>query len=141
MRRILNERVKRREPFRPFAPAVLEERAADYFEGAAPDPFMVKVRPIRQERRAEIPAAAHVDGTGRLQTVSRAQNPRFWGLIKAFEAQTGVPVLVNTSFNGNEPIVNAPGEAVDCFLRTKMHRLVLGDWIVDRVSRRRAPLD
>jgi carbamoyltransferase len=141
MRGILNERVKRREPFRPFAPAILEECVTDYFDGAHPDPFMVMVRAIRPERRADITAAAHVDGTGRLQTVSRAQNPRFWGLIKAFEAQTGVPVLVNTSFNENEPIVNAPAEAVDCFLRTKMHRLVLGDWVVDRVSDGGAPLD
>jgi carbamoyltransferase len=128
----LNERVKRREPFRPFAPSVLEERAGDYFESWAPDPFMVTVHPIRREKLGEIPAVAHVDGTGRLQTVSRSANPRYWALIEAFARRTGVPVLLNTSFNENEPIVNTPEEAVDCFLRVGMDTLCLGDWIVER---------
>jgi carbamoyltransferase len=128
----LNERVKRREPFRPFAPSVLEERAGEYFETWAPDPFMVTVQPIRPEKRGEIPAVAHVDGTGRLQTVSRRHNPRYWALISAFAARTGVPVVLNTSFNENEPIVNTPEEAVECFLRVGMDTLVLGDWVVER---------
>jgi carbamoyltransferase len=131
----LNAVVKRRESFRPFAPSILEERVGDYFEVAYPDPFMVKVYPIRPARRAEIPAVTHVDGSGRLQTVSRRHNPRFWALIRAFEERTGVPVLLNTSFNENEPIVNTPEEALDCFLRTRMDRLVMGDWVVDRPRR------
>jgi carbamoyltransferase len=135
MKDVLNARIKRREPFRPFAPSILEERVGDYFEESYPDPFMVKVYPIRPTKRPEIPAVTHVDGTGRLQTVSRVQNPRYWALIKAFEGRTGVPVLLNTSFNENEPIVNTPEEALDCFLRTRMDRLVLGDWVVVRSQR------
>jgi carbamoyltransferase len=132
MKDVLNARIKRREPFRPFAPSILEERTAEYFEESYPDPFMIKVYPIRPEKRAEIPAVTHVDGTGRLQTVSKQQNPRYWALIKAFDDLTGVPVVLNTSFNENEPIVNTPEEAVACFLRTRMHRLVMGDWVVAR---------
>ena len=132
MKDVLNARIKRREPFRPFAPSILEERVGDYFEESYPDPFMIKVYPVRASKRAEIPAVTHVDGTGRLQTVSRAQNPRYWALIKAFEDITRVPVLLNTSFNENEPIVNTPAEALDCFLRTRMNRLVLGDWMIAR---------
>jgi carbamoyltransferase len=138
MKDVLNERIKRREPFRPFAPSILEERVGDYFEESYPDPFMVKVYPIRPSRRPEIPAVTHVDGTGRLQTVSREQNPRYWGLIRAFEETTGVPVLLNTSFNENEPIVHTPEQALDCFLRTRMDRLVLGDWVVERRDPARA---
>ncbi|MCK6684972.1 MAG: carbamoyltransferase [Thermoanaerobaculia bacterium] len=134
MKDVLNARIKRREPFRPFAPSILEERVGDYFEESYPDPFMIKVYPVRPEKHSVIPAVTHVDGTGRLQTVSRAQNPRYWSLIKAFEDQTGVPVVLNTSFNENEPIVNTPSEALDCFLRTKMHRLVLGNWVVRRTD-------
>jgi carbamoyltransferase len=111
---------------------VLEERAADYFEGSAPDPFMVTVFPIRPEKRAQIPAVAHVDGTGRLQTVSRRGNPRYWGLLRAFEERTGMPLLLNTSFNDNEPIVNSPAEARACFQRTGIDVLVLGDRVLDR---------
>lgn len=132
VRDALNARVKRRENFRPFAPAILEERVADYFEQSLPDPFMTMVYPIRPERRPEIPAVTHVDGSGRLQTVSRAQNPRFWALIRAFGERTGVPVLLNTSFNENEPIVNTPDEAIACFQRTGIDRLVLGDWVAER---------
>jgi carbamoyltransferase len=134
MKDVLNERVKRRETFRPFAPSVLEERAAEWFLGADQDPFMVKVRAVRPALRDLIPAVTHVDGTARLQTVSRQQNPRFWALIRAFEQASGVPILLNTSFNENEPIVNTPEEALDCFLRTRMDRLVLGDWVIDRRS-------
>jgi carbamoyltransferase len=132
MKDVINERIKRREAFRPFAPAVLEERVADYFELSHPDPFMMKVYPVRRERRAQIPAVTHVDGSGRLQTVSRSVNPLFHALISAFCERTSVPVLLNTSFNENEPIVNTPGEALDCFLRTKMDRLCIGRWDVTR---------
>ena len=135
MNDILNARIKRREPFRPFAPSILEERVGDYFEESYPDPFMIKVYPVRPEKRSEIPAVTHVDGTGRLQTVSAEQNPRYWQLIKAFERTTGVPVVLNTSFNENEPIVNTPAEALQCFLRTKMDRLVLGDWVLERAAK------
>jgi carbamoyltransferase len=134
VKEVLNARVKRREGFRPFAPAVLEERAADWFDGAQADPFMVTVHPVRPAQRPRVPAVMHVDGTARLQTVSRETNPRFWSLIRAFEEETGVPMVLNTSFNENEPIVNTPEEAVDCFLRTRMDRLVLGDWVLDRTT-------
>ena len=132
MKDVLNSRIKRREPFRPFAPSILEERVGEYFEESYPDPFMIKVYPIRPEKRGEIPAVTHVDGTGRLQTVSKKQNPRYWALIRAFEAETGVPVVLNTSFNENEPMVNTPQEALACFLRTKMDVLVMGNWVVRR---------
>lgn len=125
MKDLLNRKIKRRESFRPFAPSILEERTADWFTIAYPDPFMIKVYPIRPEKRCKIPAVTHVDGSGRLQTVSRAANPRYWSLIQAFEKRTGVPILLNTSFNENEPIVNTPEEALDCFLRTRMDRLVM----------------
>jgi carbamoyltransferase len=131
---VLNARIKRREPFRPFAPSVLEERAADWFEHPGRDPFMVKVRAVRPSMRDRIPAVVHVDGTARLQTVSREQNPRFWSLIRAFDEATGVPMLLNTSFNENEPIVNTPEEALECFLRTSMDRLVLGNFVVERTG-------
>jgi carbamoyltransferase len=135
MRDILNSRVKRREWFRPFAPSILEERVGEYFEESHPDPFMIMVYPVRPSKRTEIPAVTHVDGTGRLQTVSKTQNPRYWRLIKSFEQLTGVPIVLNTSFNENEPIVNTPDEALQCFLRTKMDRLVLGDWTIERIDR------
>jgi carbamoyltransferase len=132
MKDILNLKIKRRESFRPFAPSVLEERTGDWFALSYPDPFMIKVYPIRPEKRPLVPAVTHVDGTGRLQTVSQRANPRYWKLIRAFEQETGVPMILNTSFNENEPIVNTPGEALDCFLRTRMDRLVLGDVVVSR---------
>jgi carbamoyltransferase len=134
VKEVLNARVKRREAFRPFAPSVLEERAADWFDGAQADPFMVTVLPVRPAQRPKVPAVTHVDGTARLQTVSREANPRFWSLIRAFEEATGVPMVLNTSFNESEPIVNTPEEALDCFLRTRMDRLVLGDWVLDRTG-------
>jgi carbamoyltransferase len=132
MKDILNLKIKRRESFRPFAPSVLEERTGEWFTCSYPDPFMIKVYPIRPEKRPLVPAVTHVDGTGRLQTVSARANPRYWKLIRAFEERTGVPMVLNTSFNENEPIVNTPAEALDCFLRTRMDRLVLGDVVVRR---------
>jgi carbamoyltransferase len=130
MRDIINTKIKFREKFRPFAPSILEESLDDYFVGAVPDPFMVQVYPVRPDKRRVIPAVTHVDGSGRLQTVSRATNPLYWSLIKAFEKETGVPVLLNTSFNENEPIVHKPEEALDCFLRTRMDALVMGHWVL-----------
>jgi carbamoyltransferase len=132
MKDILNLKIKRRESFRPFAPSVLEERTGEWFTIDYPDPFMIKVYPIRPEKRPLVPAVTHVDGTGRLQTVSRRANPRYWALIAAFERRTGVPMVLNTSFNENEPIVNTPAEALDCFLRTRMDRLVLGEIALSR---------
>ena len=126
MREIINAKIKFREKFRPFAPSILEEHLADYFIGAVPDPFMLHVYPVRESKRAVIPAVTHVDGSGRLQTVSRETNPLYWQLIRAFARRTGVPVLLNTSFNENEPIVHRPEQALDCFLRTRMDVLVLG---------------
>jgi carbamoyltransferase len=132
MREIINTKIKFREKFRPFAPSILEESLDEYFLGAVPDPFMIQVYPLRPEKRGAIPAVTHVDGSGRLQTVSRKTNPLYWELIKAFEKQTGVPVLLNTSFNENEPIVHRPEEALDCFLRTKMDVLVMGHWVLEK---------
>jgi carbamoyltransferase len=132
MKELLNRKIKRRESFRPFAPSILEERTAEWFTVGYPDPFMIKVYPIRPDKRPLIPAVTHVDGTGRLQTVSRRTNPRYWALLRAFEDKTGVPMVLNTSFNENEPIVNTPAEALDCFLRTRMDRLVLGDVVLRR---------
>jgi carbamoyltransferase len=132
MRDIINTRIKFRERFRPFAPSVAEEALDEYFVGAVPDPFMLQVYPIRPDKRCVIPAVTHVDGSGRLQTVSRRSNPRYWNLIKAFERVSGVPILLNTSFNENEPIVLRPREALDCFLRTHMDVLVIGCHVVER---------
>src|SRR5262249_55650674 len=115
-------------------PSILEERVGDWFTDSHPDPFMLKVYPIRPERRQEIPAVTHVDGTGRLQTVSRRSNATYHRLIEAFERRTGVPILLNTSFNENEPIVNTPNEALDCFLRTRMDRLVIGSVMIQRYA-------
>lgn len=126
MKEILNLKIKRRESFRPFAPSILEERLGEWFMVDYPDPFMLKVYPIRPEKRVEIPAVTHVDGTGRVQTVSERSNPLYARLIRAFERETGTPIVLNTSFNENEPIVNTPAEAIDCFLRTRMDRLFLG---------------
>jgi carbamoyltransferase len=130
MRDILNAKIKARENFRPFAPAVTIERAAEFFEITQPDPFMTLAPRVRPEKRADIAAAVHVDGTGRIQTVERSANPRYWDLITAFGARTGVPVLLNTSFNRKEPIVSSPAEAVACFLESGMDVLVLGNYFV-----------
>jgi carbamoyltransferase len=113
MKEILNRRIKHREIFRPFAPSVLAEKTGEWFEKSYPCPFMTLAYSVLPEKRDKIPAPTHVDGTGRLQTVSRDANPRYWKLIKAFEEQTGVPVVLNTSFNDNEPIVCKPEEAID----------------------------
>ena len=134
MKTILNLKIKRRESFRPFAPSILREAVADWFERDDDVPFMLQVIGIRPERRGQIPAVTHVDGTGRLQTVDRASNPRYYALIEAFFRITGVPMVLNTSFNENEPVVCRPEEALDCFLRTKMDVLVLGSYWVRRAS-------
>jgi carbamoyltransferase len=134
MRDIINTKIKMRERFRPFAPSILEESLDDWFVGAVPDPFMVQVYPVRPDKRALIPAVTHVDGTGRLQTVGRSASPEYWQLIKAFEKLSGVPVLLNTSFNENEPIVLTPLQALDCFLRTRMDALVLGATVIEKAA-------
>jgi len=132
MKEILNRRIKHREDFRPFAPSILAESVTDYFEKSHPSPFMTLAYSVRSEKRDKIPAPTHVDGTGRLQTVTREANPRYHALISAFRDLTGVPVVLNTSFNDNEPIVCRPEEALDCFLRTQMDALVLGDFLICR---------
>lgn len=132
MKDILNLKIKRRESFRPFAPSVLREAVPSWFERDGDVPFMMQVYPIRAEKRALIPAVTHVDGTGRLQTVSEADNGRYYHLIRAFESLTGVPMVLNTSFNENEPIVCSPDQALDCFLRTRMDVLVLGPMLIRR---------
>ncbi|HBB32897.1 MAG TPA: carbamoyltransferase [Cyanobacteria bacterium UBA8803] len=132
MRDIINLKIKFREKFRPFAPSILEEYVGEYFEIDAPVPFMEKVFNVRPEVRAQIPAVTHVDGTGRLQSVSRQTNPLYWELINTFAQRTGIPLLLNTSLNENEPIVRTPEEAINCFLRTRMDALVLGSYYVDR---------
>jgi carbamoyltransferase len=132
MKEVLNQRIKHREIFRPFAPSILAESTGEWFEKSYPSPFMTLAYSARPEKRDKIPAPTHVDGTGRLQTVTRDANPRYWNLIKAFERLTGVPVVLNTSFNDNEPIVCRPEEALDCFQRTQMDALVLGDFLITR---------
>jgi carbamoyltransferase len=132
MKDILNLRIKRRESFRPFAPAILRESVKEWFEVDQDVPFMLQVLQILESRRGEIPAVTHVNGSGRLQTVSEEQNPLFYELIKTFGEITGVPMLLNTSFNENEPVVCRPVEALDCFLRTKMDTLVLGKFVIER---------
>ncbi len=132
MRDVINTRIKFRERFRPFAPSVLEGAMDEYFDGAAPDPFMLQVYPVRAEKRSVVPAITHVDGSGRLQTVGPETNPRYYRLISAFARATGVPMLLNTSFNENEPIVLTPDEALDCFLRTHMDVLVMGRHTIER---------
>jgi len=134
MKNILNDRIKKREPFRPFAPSILEERTADYFEQSHPAPTMLMVYQVRPERRAEIPAVTHVDGSGRLQTVSKRVNARYYQLISDFNEMTGVPVVLNTSFNENEPIVCTPRHAIDCFLKTRMDVLYLENYRVGKVK-------
>jgi carbamoyltransferase len=128
MRDLLNAKVKQREPFRPFAPAVLVERASEFFEIDQPDPFMTLAPRVRPESRDRIPAAVHVDGTARIQTVERSSNPRYYGLIEEFGRLTGVPILLNTSFNRSEPIVATPKDAIACYLRSGIDVLVLGDF-------------
>ncbi len=129
---LINSKIKRRESFRPFAPSILKEYVEEYFEVNGMVPFMEKVFPIRKSKQSLIPAVTHVDGTGRLQTVDKAISPRFYQLIETFRQKTGVPILLNTSFNENEPIVNTPDEAVDCFLRTEIDMLVLENFVIKR---------
>ena len=130
MKDILNARIKKREPFRPFAPSILEERVGEYFEQTHPSPAMLMVYQIKKDKRTVIPAVTHVDGSGRLQTVDRRTNPRYYQLISDFEKLTGVPVVLNTSFNEDEPIVCTPEEALNCFQRTKMDVLFLGNYML-----------
>ena len=132
MKDVLNTRIKKRESFRPFAPSILEEYVGDYFEQTHPAPTMLMVYQVRPERRAQIPAVTHVDGSGRLQTVSKEANPRYYQLISDFHELSGVPVVLNTSFNENEPIVCTPREAIQCFVKTKMDVLYLGNQAVRR---------
>lgn len=134
IKEILNRRIKHREIFRPFAPSILAEATGEWFEKSHPSPFMTLAYAVRPEKRAQIPAPTHIDGTGRLQTVTPEANPLYHALILAFRDLTGVPVVLNTSFNDNEPIVCRPEEAVDCFLRTQMDALVLGDFLIARPS-------
>jgi carbamoyltransferase len=131
IKEILNRKIKRRESFRPFAPSIVREAVADWFETDYDVPFMLQVFQIRSEKQGLIPAVTHVNGSGRLQTVTRSQNPRYYRLIKAFESMTGIPMVLNTSFNENEPVVCRPEEALDCFLRTDMDLVVLGNWVVE----------
>ena len=129
---LLNSKIKRRESFRPFAPSILREFTAEYFVCDDSVPFMEKVYPVKPEKYAVIPAVTHVDGTGRLQTVEYKDNPRYYSLIKRFHDKSGIPILLNTSFNENEPIVNTPEHALECYLRTKMDMIVMQNVVVRR---------
>ena len=129
---LLNSKIKRRESFRPFAPSILKEYVPEYFEVMDEVPFMEKVFPIKKDKQHLIPAVTHADGTGRLQTVDKNVTPRYYQLIEIFRQKTGVPILLNTSFNENEPIVNSPEHALECFLRTSMDMLVLENCVVER---------
>jgi carbamoyltransferase len=132
MRELINVKIKFRERFRPFAPSVLAERAGEWFEEVQESPVMEKVLVVRPEKRGLIPAVVHVDGTGRLQTVEESSNALYHRLIRAFEVRTGVPLVLNTSLNENEPIVQTADQAVACFLRTSMDVLVIGRWWIER---------
>ena len=134
MKDILNIKIKRRESFRPFAPSVLDNSVSEWFEQSDDVPFMMQVYQIIREKRQKIPAVTHIDGSGRLQTVNEKTNPRYFSLISEFKNLTGIPMVLNTSFNENEPIVCKPEEALETFLRTKMDLLVLGDWMVKRIN-------
>lgn len=130
--KLLNEKIKKRESFRPFAPSILEEFGDDFFENYQFTPFMERVLPIKENKRKLIPAVTHVDGSGRLQSVSKELRPRYYALINEFYKITGIPILINTSFNENEPVVNKPEEALDCFLRTNLDVLVLGNYVLEK---------
>jgi carbamoyltransferase len=134
MKEVLNRRIKHREIFRPFAPSITEEAAGEFFEQSHPSPFMTFAYAVRPEKRAVIPAPTHVDGTARLQTVSRASNPLYWKLLRTMGDLTGVPVVLNTSFNDNEPIVCRPEEALHCFERTQMDVLTIGNFVLEKKS-------
>lgn len=132
MKEVLNAKIKRRESFRPFAPSILAESVGEWFDEDEAVPFMMQTLQVREEKRALIPAVTHVDGSARLQTVTRAANPPFYRLIEEFRTRTGIPMVLNTSFNENEPIVCTASEALDCFRRSEMDLLVIGDTIVSR---------
>ena len=134
MKERLNARVKKREFYRPFAPSVLEEKAAEYFSmpKGQLSPYMILIGDVKEEKKKVIPAVTHADGTARVHTVNKDVNPRYWQLIAEFEKLTGVAVLLNTSFNENEPIVATPEHAVDCFLRTEFDILAIGDFLVKK---------
>ncbi len=132
IKEVLNRRIKHRESFRPFAPSILEEYLDEYFEDSSSSPFMLMVFKVRPEKRTIVPATEHVDHTGRVQSVSKSVNPRFWNLIEAFRRRTGIPLVLNTSFNENEPIVCSPQDALSCFATTKMDALALGDFLIIR---------
>jgi carbamoyltransferase len=134
MKDVLNERIKKREAFRPFAPSILAEQVGEFFEQTHPSPAMLMVYEVKPDRRREIPAVTHVDGTGRVQTVTRSSNKRFYDLILEFYKITGVPIVLNTSFNENEPVVCTPRDAIDCFLKTRIDVLYIGNCVVRRES-------
>lgn len=133
---VLNAKIKKRESFRPFAPSILREYVSEYFENEDDVFFMEKVFKIKESKRKQIPAVTHVDGSGRLQTVHKDVSPKYHALIEKFRQKTNLPILLNTSFNENEPIVNSPAEALDCFLRTDMDALILGNCIIERNSQK-----
>jgi carbamoyltransferase len=130
IKQLLNARIKKREPFRPFAPSILLDHVGEYFEQTHPSPAMLMVHLIKPSCRVSIPAVTHIDGSGRLQTVARETNPKYYRLIEKFHELTGVPVVLNTSFNENEPIVCTPRDAIDCFLKTRMDVLYLENFVV-----------
>jgi carbamoyltransferase len=130
MKDIINRKIKRRESFRPFAPTILAERVSEYFEQDVASPFMMHVVRIREEKRAALSAVTHEDGTGRLHTVTREQNPMYYELIRRFASRTGTPVLLNTSFNENEPIVDRPEQALACYLRNDIDALAMGTFLM-----------
>ena len=140
MKDLLNASVKFRESFRPFAPSVLEEKCGEWFNSSHPSPYMILVYDVLPEKRALVPAITHVDGTGRVQTVSRKHNPKYHRLIEEFDRLTGVPMVLNTSFNiRGEPIVHHPEQAVECFLKTGMDALFLGDYLLTKPVQSAAP--
>ena len=132
IKEIINKKIKRRENFRPFAPSILKDHVKNWFEEDCDVPFMSEVKMIKKEKRDFIPGVTHIDGTGRLQTITQDQNLNYYNLIKEFYEITSVPIILNTSFNENEPIVNNPAEAIDCYVRTNMDILVIGNWVVQR---------
>ena len=129
IKNIINRDIKKREDFRPFAPSVLIEDYQEYFDTNQPSPYMSRIMPVREEMKSVVPGIVHVDGTARIQTVEKSFNEKYWKLINAFKEETGVPMLLNTSFNCQEPIVETPQNAVDTFKRTGLHYLVIEDWV------------
>ena len=132
IKNIINSKIKRIESFRPFAPSVLEKYAKEWFDITDEIPFMSEVFPVLNQKKKILPGVTHIDGTARLQTVSKENNEKYYLLIDEFFKQTGVPIILNTSFNENEPIVNTPEEAINCFERTEMDALIIENWIISR---------